>query len=137
MPIEQRMLERSLPRLFGVFLLALLALAAWQWRNGPPVAASMLDLLPEGAGDALVLQAEQRMQEPLNRDLMLLIHHSDEEVAVGLAEEIADRLRAAGFSEVGVEGTGASRSAQAIWANDDATAEMPSQVLSVTEIELA
>jgi hypothetical protein len=52
-------------------------------------------------------------------------------------EMIADRLRAAGFSEVDVEGTGASRSAQAVWANDDATAEMPSQVLSVTEIEVA
>ena len=50
---------------------------------------------------------------------------------------VADRLRAAGFSEVDVEGTGASRSAQALWANDDATAELPSQVLSVTEIELA
>jgi hypothetical protein len=50
---------------------------------------------------------------------------------------VADRLRAAGFSEVDVEGTGASRSAQALWANDDATAEMPSQVLSVTEIEVA
>jgi hypothetical protein len=50
---------------------------------------------------------------------------------------VADRLRAAGFSEVDVEGTGASRSAQALWANEDATAEMPSQVLSVTEIEVA
>jgi hypothetical protein len=50
---------------------------------------------------------------------------------------VADRLRAAGFSEVDVEGTGASRSARALWANDDATAEMPSQVLSVTEIEVA
>lgn len=50
---------------------------------------------------------------------------------------IADRLRTAGFSEVDVEGTGASRSARAFWANDDATAEMPSQVLSVTEIEVA
>ena len=50
---------------------------------------------------------------------------------------VADRLRTAGFSEVDVEGTGASRSARALWANDDATAEMPSQVLSVTEIEVA
>lgn len=50
---------------------------------------------------------------------------------------VADRLRAAGFSEVDVEGTGASRSARALWANDDATADMPSQVLSVTEIEVA
>jgi hypothetical protein len=52
-------------------------------------------------------------------------------------DTIADRLRAAGFSEVDVEGTGASRSARALWANDDATAELPSQVLSVTEIEVA
>jgi hypothetical protein len=50
---------------------------------------------------------------------------------------VADRLRAAGFSEVDVEGTGASRSARALWTNDDATAEMPTQVLSVTEIEVA
>jgi hypothetical protein len=50
---------------------------------------------------------------------------------------VADRLRTAGFSEVDVEGTGASRSARALWANDDATAEMPPQVLSVTEIEVA
>jgi hypothetical protein len=52
-------------------------------------------------------------------------------------EMIADRLRAAGFSEVDVAGTGASRSARALWGNDDATAEMPPQVLSVTEIEVA
>ena len=59
--------QKSLPRLFGALLLALLALAAWQWRNGPPVQASMLTLLPKGAGDELVQQAEQRMQEPLSR----------------------------------------------------------------------
>ena len=51
-------LQKSLPRLFGALLLALLALAAWQWRNGPPVQASMLTLLPKGAGDALVQQAD-------------------------------------------------------------------------------
>jgi hypothetical protein len=46
-------LQKTLPRLFGALLLALLALAAWQWRDGPPVQASMLALLPKGAGDAL------------------------------------------------------------------------------------
>nr|WP_298169011.1 hypothetical protein [uncultured Pseudomonas sp.] len=94
MPIEQRALERSLPRLFGVFLLALLALAAWQWRNGPPVAASMLDLLPAGAGDALVLQAEQRMQEPLNRELLLLIGHRQREQAIALVQQVGAQWRA-------------------------------------------
>ena len=37
-------LQKTLPRLFGALLLALLALAAWQWRDGPPVQASMLAL---------------------------------------------------------------------------------------------
>ena len=68
-------LQKSLPRLFGALLLALLALAVWQWRDGPPVQASMLALLPKGAGDALVQQAEQRMQEPLSRELLILIGH--------------------------------------------------------------
>ncbi len=68
-------LQKALPRLFGALLLALLALAAWQWRDGPPVQASMLALLPQGAGDALVQQAEQRMQEPLSRELLILVGH--------------------------------------------------------------
>nr|WP_298141991.1 hypothetical protein [uncultured Pseudomonas sp.] len=93
MPRKQRALERSLPRLFSVVLLALLALAAWQWRNGPPVAASMLDLLPEGAGDALVLRAEQRMQEPLNRELLLLIGHPQREQSIALVQRVGAQWR--------------------------------------------
>ena len=93
MPLKQRALERSLPRLFSVVLLALLTLAAWQWRNGPPVAASMLDLLPEGAGDALVLRAEQRMQEPLNRELLLLIGHPQREQSIALVQRIGTQWR--------------------------------------------
>ncbi|MHA6492229.1 MMPL family transporter [Pseudomonas borbori] len=91
MPIERRTLERSLPRLFGVLLLALLALAAWQWRNGPPVAASMLDLLPDGGGDALVQQAERRMQEPLNQELLLLVGHPQREQAIALVQQIGEQ----------------------------------------------
>ncbi|MGL4315668.1 MAG: MMPL family transporter [Pseudomonas sp.] len=86
--------ERSLPRLFGVLLLALLALAAWQWRNGAPVQASMLALLPQGAGDALVQQAEQRMQEPLNRELLILIGHPQREQAIALVQQAGAQWQA-------------------------------------------
>ncbi|PZE14846.1 MULTISPECIES: MMPL family transporter [Pseudomonas] len=83
--------ERLLPRLFLLGLVALLALAAWQWRNGPPVAADMLALLPQGAGDAWVQRAEQRMQEPLNREVLLLVGHTDAGRAQALARRIAER----------------------------------------------
>lgn len=85
--------ERSLPRLFGVLLLALLALTAWQWRNGPPVAASMLALLPPGPGDGLVQQAEARMQAPLNQELLLMVGHPQRERAIALAGQIGQRWR--------------------------------------------
>lgn len=52
-------------------------------------------------------------------------------------EMIADRLRAAGFEDISVKGSGSMRHAEARWPKDDATAEMPAQVSSVTEIEVA
>jgi hypothetical protein len=64
-------------------------------------------------------------------------------ISLGLHESlagngtIAERLRAAGFAEVNVGGSGSIRYAEALWPNDDASAEMPSQVSSVTEIEVA
>ncbi|OHC19627.1 MAG: hypothetical protein A3J71_09465 [Pseudomonadales bacterium RIFCSPHIGHO2_02_FULL_60_43] len=93
--------ERWLPRGFLLLLAALLALAAWQWRNGPPVAADMLALLPAGSGDALVQQAEQRMQEPLNRDLLLLIGHPQRDQAIALAQQVGEQWRDSGrFAQV-------------------------------------
>ncbi len=89
-------LQKSLPRLFGALLLALLALAAWQWRNGPPVQASMLALLPKGAGDSLVQQAEQRMQEPLSRELLILIGHPQRERAIELVRQAGEQWQASG-----------------------------------------
>ena len=64
-------------------------------------------------------------------------------VSLGLLESlagndmIAGRLRAAGFSEISIKGSGSKRQAEALWPNDDATAEMPDQVSAVTEIEVA
>jgi predicted exporter len=93
--------ERWLPRGFLLLLAALITLAAWQWRNGPPVAADMLALLPAGSGDALVQQAEQRMQEPLNRDLLLLIGHPQREQAIALVQQVGEQWRNSGrFAQV-------------------------------------
>ena len=52
-------------------------------------------------------------------------------------EMIADRLRGAGFTNVSVAGSGGTRSAEASWPGEDATAELPSQITAVTEIEEA
>jgi hypothetical protein len=64
-------------------------------------------------------------------------------ISLGLLESlagsdtIADRLRAAGFEDISVKGSGSTRHAEALWPKDDATAEMPAQVSAVTEIEVA
>ena len=101
-PTDQALrLPAWLSWLFFVALLGLVALTAWQWRDGPPVSANLLQLLPSGAPGELEQLAEQRVQQPLNRDLMLLIHHADEAAAFALADEIADDLRGSGlFAQV-------------------------------------
>ena len=99
MRAEHALIERRLPRLFVVLLVVLLALTAWQWRNGPPVAASMLALLPSGAGDARLQQAEARMQEPIQHDLLVLVGHPQRERAVALAGELGRQWQASGHFE--------------------------------------
>jgi hypothetical protein len=49
-------------------------------------------------------------------------------------ETIAERLRAAGFSDVVVTGAGASRMAEALWPGADASAELPRQIADVVEL---
>jgi hypothetical protein len=62
-------------------------------------------------------------------------------ISLGLLESfadnglIADRLHDAGFTDVTVEGSGVTRHADGLWPNDDASAELPSQITAVTEIE--
>lgn len=97
-PTEKALrLPTWLSALFFLALLGLVGLTTWQWRDGPPVSANLLQLLPSEAPDELEKLAEHRMQEPLNRDLMLLIHHPDEEVAVALAEDISGNLKSSGL----------------------------------------
>jgi hypothetical protein len=52
-------------------------------------------------------------------------------------ELIADKLRTAGFVEVRVDGSGATRQAVGVWPADDATAAMPDQVTYVEEVQEA
>lgn len=49
-------------------------------------------------------------------------------------DTIAGMFAKAGFSEVSVTGNGATRYAEGRWAGADATAEMPAQIVSATEL---
>ncbi|WP_223488437.1 MMPL family transporter [Pseudomonas sp. A-RE-19] len=91
--------ERMLPRLFLILLLAVLALAGWQWRDGTPLSANLMELVPGTAPDALELRAEQRMQEPLNREMLVLVGHKDRQQAIAMAQKLAEQWQASGVFE--------------------------------------
>jgi predicted exporter len=91
--------ERLLPRLFLILLVAVLALAGWQWRQGAPLSANLMELVPGGTPDALELQAEQRMQEPLNREMLVLVGHADRQQALAMAQQLAEHWQASGLFE--------------------------------------
>ncbi|AEV60504.1 membrane protein [Pseudomonas ogarae] len=86
-----------LPRLFLILLLAVLALAGWQWRNGAPLSANLMELVPGTSPDALELIAEQRMQEPLNREVLVLVGHTDRQQAITLAQTLGEQWQASGL----------------------------------------
>lgn len=91
--------ERWLPRLFLILLVAVLALAGWQWRQGAPLSANLMELVPGTAPDALELKAEQRMQEPLNREMLVLVGHAERQQAVAMAQQLGERWQASGLFE--------------------------------------
>jgi predicted exporter len=91
--------ERLLPRLFLIILLAVLAVAGWQWRGAAPLSANLMELVPGTAPDALELLAEKRMQEPLNREMLVLVGHADREQAIKLAQTLAGQWQASGLFE--------------------------------------
>ena len=92
--------ERLLPRLFLTLLVAVLALAGWQWRHGAPLSANLMELVPGSTPDALELKAEQRMQEPLNREMLVLVGHTDRQKAVTVAQQLGERWQATYFVEI-------------------------------------
>jgi predicted exporter len=91
--------ERVLPRLFLTLLVAVLALAGWQWHNGAPLSANLMDLVPGSAPDALELKAEQRMQEPLNREILVLVGHADRQQAIAMTQKLGEQWLASGVFE--------------------------------------
>jgi predicted exporter len=92
-------LERLLPRLFLIVLLVVLALAGWQWHAGAPLSANLMELVPGNNPDALELRAEQRIQEPLNREMLVLVGHAEQQKAVDLAHKISDQWQASDLFE--------------------------------------
>jgi predicted exporter len=91
--------ERKLPWLFLSLLLAVVALAAWQWRDGAPLSANLMELVPGTDPDALELRAEQRMQEPLNREMLVLVGHADRQQALTMAQQLGEQWQASGLFE--------------------------------------
>ncbi|RON93482.1 MMPL family transporter [Pseudomonas fluorescens] len=91
--------ERRLPWLFLILLLAVGALAGWQWRDGAPLSANLMELVPGTNPDALELRAEQRMQEPLNREMLVLVGHADRQQAVAMAQTLGEQWQASGLFE--------------------------------------
>ncbi|MCV4262175.1 MMPL family transporter [Pseudomonas capsici] len=91
--------ERLLPRLFLLILAGILALAGWQWHDRSPLSANLMELVPGTNTDALVLRAEQRMQEPLNREMLVLVGHADRQQAIELARRLSDQWQASGLFE--------------------------------------
>ncbi|WP_350569427.1 MMPL family transporter [Pseudomonas sp. H26/SER47-MNA-CIBAN-0231] len=91
--------ERKLPWLFLSLLLAVVALAAWQWRDGAPLSANLMELAPGTSPDALESRAEQRMQEPLNREMLVLVGHADRQQALNMAQQLGEQWQASGLFE--------------------------------------
>ena len=91
--------ERWLPRGFLILLLAVLAVAGWQWRQGAPLSANLMALVPGDAPDALQLRAEQRMQEPLNREMLVLVDSADRQQAINMAQQLGEQWQASGLFE--------------------------------------
>ncbi|MBB1626969.1 hypothetical protein A9974_17210 [Achromobacter sp. UMC71] len=92
-------IERWLPRLFKLGLLLLLCLGAWQCRNGWPVSANLMELVPQAQADATRQLAEARIQEPLSRQLVALVAAPAGGDSAGAARRLAQRWQHSGLFE--------------------------------------
>lgn len=92
-------IERLLPRLFLLLLVGVMALAGWQWTRGSALSADLMTLVPGATEDPLVKRAEQRMQEPLNREMLVLVGHAERDKAIAMAEQLGKEWQASGLFE--------------------------------------
>lgn len=67
-----------------------------RWRA---LSANLMELVPGTAPDALELRAEQRMQAPLNREMLVLVGHKDREQAIAMAQKLGEQWQASGLFE--------------------------------------
>jgi predicted exporter len=80
--------ERLALRAFLLLVMVMLATAAWQWRGAAPVSANLLELLPDEMPSLVEQQAVTRIEEPLNRELLVLVGHADRDQALKLADTL-------------------------------------------------
>ncbi|WP_211091334.1 MMPL family transporter [Pseudothauera rhizosphaerae] len=96
--------ERRLQYCAWIALAALLALLAWQCRDGWPVSSDLLELAPQTAQDDLRRRAQQRVDAPLAQRLVVLVGHEERQRAVALARTAAGQLEGSGeFTGVQLE----------------------------------
>ncbi|AOB33569.1 hypothetical protein AKI39_09475 [Bordetella sp. H567] len=96
--------ERRLTVLFRIVLALVVCVGLWECRHGWPVSSSILDLVPAVQGDALRQRADDRIQEPLQRQLIALVSAGDRERAVELARGMGHAWRHSGlFADVQVD----------------------------------
>ena len=51
-------------------------------------------------------------------------------------DTVADKFREVGFTDVEVSGSGRNRLGKGLWQAEDATAEIPDEITSISEIEV-
>ncbi|MFY2993031.1 MMPL family transporter [Achromobacter xylosoxidans] len=90
-------IEHWLPRLFKLGLLLLLGLGAWQCRDGWPVSANLMELVPHARTDATRQLAEARIQEPLSRQLVALVAAPAGGDSAAAARQLARRWQHSGL----------------------------------------
>lgn len=90
-------IERWLPRLFKLGLLLLLGLGAWQCRDGWPVSANLMELVPQARTDTVRQLAEARIQEPLSRQLVALVAAPAGGDSAAAARQLARRWQHSGL----------------------------------------